>query len=256
MSRGNKTMKKMILPAVITAATLATVAYANEDVTNTPDWNLSGNVTLASDYRWRGISMTQNEPAIQGGLRVTHKSGAYAGVWASNTDVLNGASIEADYMLGYRHALNDKSSLTVQYIDINYPGATAPFDADFSEFSLAYNNNSIFKANDSLTASVAYSNDYYFESGEMYRLDARYNFPIHANFGVLLAGGMTQLENEQAFLKVWGSDKKDHYYDWKAGLSSNLFGVFSELYYADNSTLNAAADSMDARVVFSVTKVF
>lgn len=100
MSRGNSKMKKMILPVLITATTLVTVAYANEAIANTPDWNLSGNVTLASDYRWRGISMTQNEPAIQGGLRVTHKSGAYAGVWASNTDVLNGASIEADYMLG------------------------------------------------------------------------------------------------------------------------------------------------------------
>ena len=255
MFRGNQ-MKKTILAALLATSTISTMTQAHEDVAKTPDWNLSGVLTLASDYRWRGISMTQNEPAIQGGLRVSHKSGAYAGVWASNSDVLNGASIEADYMLGYRHALNEKSSLTVQYIDINYPGATAPFDADFSEVSLAYNNNSLLKANDSLTASVAYSNDYYFESGEMYRLDARYNYPVHANFGVLVAGGMTQLEDEQAFLKVWGSDKKDHYYDWKAGITSNLFGVFSELYYADNSTLNEAADSMDSRVVFSVTKVF
>lgn len=249
-------MKKSILSLALCTCAVATVTHANEDVTKTSDWNLSGNVTLASDYRWRGISMTQNEPAVQGGLRVSHKSGAYAGIWASSSDVLNGASIEADFMLGYRYALNEKSSLTVQYIDINYPGATAPFDADFSEVSLAYNNNSLFKANDSITASIAYSNDYYYESGEMYRLDARYNFPIHANFGVLVAGGMTQLEDEQAFLKVWGNDTKDHYYDWKAGVNSNLFGVFSELYYADNSTVNAAADSMDARVVFSVTKVF
>lgn len=248
-------MNKSILAAMIAATTLTSVAHANEDVA-APDWNLSGNMTLASDYRWRGISMTQNEPAVQGGLRVTHKSGVYAGVWASNTDILNGASIEADFMLGYRHALNEKSSLTVQYIDINYPGATAPFKADFSEVSLAYNNTSLLKANDLVTAAVAYSNDYYFESGEMYRLDLRYTVPVHANFGLLVAGGMTQLEDEQAFLKVWGNETKDHYYDWKAGVTSNLFGLFSELYYADNSTVNAAADSMDSRVVFSVTKVF
>ena len=241
---------------MICATTLTSIVSAQDDVAAISDWNLSGNVTLASDYRWRGISMTQNEPAIQGGLRVSHKSGAYVGVWASNSDVLNGASIEADFMLGYRHTLNDQSSLTVQYIDINYPGAKTQFSADFSEVSLAYNNNSLLKANDSLTASVAYSNDYYFESGEMYRLDARYNFPVHPNFGLLVAGGMTQLEDEQAFLKVWGNDTKDHYYDWKAGVTSNLFGVFSEFYYADNSTVNAAVDSMDARVVFSVTKVF
>lgn len=249
-------MNKSILAAMIAVTTLASVAHAHEDAAIAPDWNLSGNVTLASDYRWRGISMTNNEPTVQGGLRVSHKSGAYAGVWASSSDVGNGASTEADFMLGYRHALNEKSAVTVQYIDINYPGATAAFDTDFSEVSLAYNNNSLLKANDSLTASVAYSNDYYFESGEMVRLDARYTLPVHANFGLLVAGGMTQLEDEQAFFKVWGNDSKDHYYDWKAGVTSNLFGVFSELYYADNSTVNAAVDSMDARVVFSVTKVF
>ena len=249
-------MKKSLLCAVISTAAFSQMTFANEATQNAPDWSLSGNVTLASDYRWRGISMTQNEPAIQGGLRVSHKSGAYAGVWASSSDVANGSSIEADFMLGYRHALNDKSALTVQYIDINYPGATAAFDTDFSEISLTYTQQSLFKPNDGLTAAVAYSNNYYFESGDMVRLDARYNYPINSNFGVLVAGGMTQLEDKQAFLKVWGNADKDHYYDWKAGVTSNLFGVFSELYYADNSTVNAAADSMDARVVFSVTKVF
>ena len=248
-------MKKTILTAMLAASTIATVASANEDVAKTSDWKLSGNMTLASEYRWRGISMTQNEPTVQGGLVLSHKSGAYAGVWGSTSDV-NSGSIEADYMLGYRHALNDKSSLTFQYIDINYPGAKEAFDTNFSEFSVAYNNNSIFKENDSLTASIAYTNEYYFESGEMFRLDARYNYPVHPNFGLLVAGGMTQLEDEQAFLKVWGSDKKDHYYDWKAGVTSNLFGVFSEFYYSDNSTINEYAASMDGRFVFAVTKLF
>ena len=231
-------------------------SFAATDLLNSEQWNLSGNVTLASDYRWRGLSMTQNEPAIQGGLRVTHESGLYAGVWASNTDVLNGASIEADFMLGYRYAINKQTGFTFQYIDINYPGATSSFETDFSEFSIALDRTSLFKKNDAFTTSLAFSPEYYAKTGNMWRFDARYDLPVFQHFGLMGAIGALKLENKQAFYAVWGNDQKDHYYDWKVGITSNVFGLRSELFYADNSNVNPNADSMKSRVVFSVTKLF
>ena len=45
---------------------------------------ISGNVALASDYVYRGISQTDEEATIQGGVDVAADSGLYAGVWASN----------------------------------------------------------------------------------------------------------------------------------------------------------------------------
>lgn len=248
-------MKKNIIKAMIFTAACLNIAHA-EDAASPSGLSVAGIMTLASDYHWRGISLSQNEPAVQGGLTLCHKSGAYAGVWASSTDVLNGASIEADFMLGYRYALNDSSSLTVQYLDVNYPGAKTVYEPDFSEFSLAYSNFGVINSQDAFTASVAYSNDYYFESGNMLRLDARYSYNVLPNFGVFGAWGLMKLEDEQAFARLWGNNQKDHYYDWKLGVSSNLLGLYSELYYADNSTVNSAVDSMDSRVVFSVTKAF
>lgn len=159
-------------------------------------------------------------------------------------------------MLGYRHKLNQNTGISVQYIDINYPGATSQFETDFSEFSIAVDHTSLFKDKDAIVTSIAFSPDYYAKTGNMWRFDARYDIPVHQNFGLLAAVGAIKLENKQAFFQVWGNDQKDHYYDWKAGVSSNLFGLRSELYYADNSSLNPNANAMKARVVFSVTKLF
>lgn len=49
-----------------------------------PDYSLSANVGVVSDYRYRGISQTRLEPALQGGLDFAHKSGLYVGTWLSN----------------------------------------------------------------------------------------------------------------------------------------------------------------------------
>jgi uncharacterized protein (TIGR02001 family) len=65
-------------------------------------FDLSGEVGLVSDYRFRGISLSGKDPAVQGGLMVEHQSGAYAGVWASSLDREDaGASTELDVYAGY-----------------------------------------------------------------------------------------------------------------------------------------------------------
>jgi hypothetical protein len=66
---------------------------------------LSGNVTLVGDYRFRGVSQTYGQPAIQGGVEYASAAGAYAGSWASNVSgnqFLNGGSLELDVYGGYR----------------------------------------------------------------------------------------------------------------------------------------------------------
>lgn len=46
----------------------------------------SANVTVASDYVWRGVTQTDNQAAVQGGLDYAHTSGVYVGAWASNVN--------------------------------------------------------------------------------------------------------------------------------------------------------------------------
>ena len=76
-------------------------------------FTFSGNVTIASDYRFRGISQTENNFALQGGFDVAHESGLYAGTWASNLagwGTFDGANTELDIYAGYT---TEVSGLTV-----------------------------------------------------------------------------------------------------------------------------------------------
>ncbi len=51
--------------------------------------DVAGNVTLATDYRFRGISQLNGEfsPAIQGGFDFATDMGFYIGTWASNVNL-------------------------------------------------------------------------------------------------------------------------------------------------------------------------
>jgi len=69
---------------------------------------VSGNLTFATDYRFRGVSQTYTQPAVQAGLEYASELGVYGGAWGSNVSgnqFLNGASLELDLYGGYRWEL-------------------------------------------------------------------------------------------------------------------------------------------------------
>jgi uncharacterized protein (TIGR02001 family) len=75
-------MKKLILASAITAAFAGSVAHAED--APPPDNVIAYNVGIASDYRYRGISQTRFDPALQGGVDYTNNpTGLYAGTWLS-----------------------------------------------------------------------------------------------------------------------------------------------------------------------------
>jgi Bacterial protein of unknown function (Gcw_chp) len=93
-----------MIPAALVLASLAAVALAQSTPAQAPQ-PLSGNVTLAGDYRFRGVSQTYTQPAIQGGVEYASTIGAYLGAWGSNVSgnqFLNGGSLELDLYGGYR----------------------------------------------------------------------------------------------------------------------------------------------------------
>mgnify|MGYP000875211405 CR=1 FL=1 len=63
----------------------ATPAFADE--TDPPsEFTVTGNVALVTDYRFRGLSQTSGDPAVQGGININHSSGFYLSAWSSSTD--------------------------------------------------------------------------------------------------------------------------------------------------------------------------
>ena len=99
---------KSLLAAVVLAAPLAMtpgVAWAQdgEGEEATPTWDLSGEIGIATDYRFRGLSLSDKEPEGTAMLSVAHKSGFYGSVWASNVDLGSGKAddLEADWTIGF-----------------------------------------------------------------------------------------------------------------------------------------------------------
>jgi uncharacterized protein (TIGR02001 family) len=95
-----------------------------------PEYTISGNFGLGTDYRFRGISQTFGgdsfwAPTVQGGVDFAHKSGFYAGNWNSNVSgnqYPNGSSIEMDFYGGWKGSWGD-FGLDIGTIYYYYPGA-------------------------------------------------------------------------------------------------------------------------------------
>ena len=77
--------KTLLATAVAAAAAMPGLASAQASSPH----SITGNLSIVSDYRFRGISQTFVQPAIQGGIDYSHKSGFYLGNWNSN---VSGAS--------------------------------------------------------------------------------------------------------------------------------------------------------------------
>lgn len=120
-----KTLTHLMLLAGLLSAPLAAVAAESPH-------SLSANVSLTSNYIFRGISQTSGDPAIQGGFDYAHSSGFYLGTWASNVSWIEdfqgyqNGSMEIDLYAGFGGDIGS-SGLTydVGAIQYFYPGEKA-----------------------------------------------------------------------------------------------------------------------------------
>jgi len=116
---------------------------------------VSGSVGLASDYRFRGVSQSDEQLAVQGGITVTHDSGLYIGTWASNLagwGTFGGANMELDLIGGYKAKLADNATLDIGLTWYMYPGG-----ADNTDFAEPYAKLTGTAGPATLTAGAAYA---------------------------------------------------------------------------------------------------
>lgn len=116
---------------------------------------VSGSATIATDYRFRGVSQSDREMAVQGGITVAHESRFYVGIWASNLSgwgTFGGANMELDLIGGYKAKLADNATLDAGLTWYMYPGG-----ADKTDFAEPYAKLSGTAGPATLTAGVAYA---------------------------------------------------------------------------------------------------
>lgn len=83
---------------------------------------LSFNVSVVSDYLFRGLSQSSGDPALQASAELAAPGGFYAGAFASNSTVYPGADVELDLYGGYRLDVGGLH-LDAGVISYFYPGA-------------------------------------------------------------------------------------------------------------------------------------
>ena len=112
-----------LMAAALLAGGMLTAAPASADEADPPsEFTITGNVTLVSDYRFRGLSFTAGDPAIQGGINVNHKSGFYVGTWGSNLeDSPVYGSMELDIFGGWTGPIGSGITADVGLLYYAYP---------------------------------------------------------------------------------------------------------------------------------------
>jgi uncharacterized protein (TIGR02001 family) len=151
-------MKKLILTAAIFAAYAAsasaqTAAPAAPAAPASPH-TFTGNLTVATDYRFRGISQTFKQPTVQGGFDYSHSSGFYLGNWNSNVSGVqyqNGGSIEMDFYGGYKFEPVKDLTADIGLLYYYYPGSS------IGTTGTKYNNGEIYFAGTYKWFSAKYS---------------------------------------------------------------------------------------------------
>jgi hypothetical protein len=145
--------KKLIAVSILSALLLSAPAMAQEE---DEGWSIGGTITGTTDYVFRGVSQTAEDPALQGSIDIGHSSGFYAGVWGSNVDFEvpgDGINTEIDVYVGWVFSLPSEVELDLQAVRYIYPGSNSGFNIDYNEYiaalSVSY-----------FTGTIAYSDDF------------------------------------------------------------------------------------------------
>ena len=131
---------KLLNTLILAALAVPCVAMADDAPAAAPTPAVTANVSLVTNYLYRGISQTGGKPALQGGFDYTHESGFYAGVWGSSISwisdekLASSAGLELDTYLGFKNSFATDFNYDVGFLRYNYPGTYAsPMPAGFAK---------------------------------------------------------------------------------------------------------------------------
>jgi uncharacterized protein (TIGR02001 family) len=232
----------------------------------------SFNVGATSDYVFRGVSQSDNDPAIQGGVDFAYGI-LYAGVWASLVDFADAppADAEVDWYGGIKPTWNSPlGTINMDFgvIYYSYPGANPDSvllpDLNYVELKAGYSWSALHPSLVTGT-TVFWSPDYVLETGSVWTIEtmAAWTLPkLHIVTPVIngVLGWQKGDSNDGYFVNVNGTD--DEYYYWNAGLNLAVENISFDFRYWDTNiggdafgSICAADFLCDERFVFSAKVV-
>ena len=237
-------MKKLVLAVLM----LAGFGVAQAQVT--------GNVGATSDYRFRGISQTQNSQALQGGVDYADKSGFYIGNWNSSVSNLlytDSIGLENDLYAGFKKEIIKGVTVDVGSYNYFYSQAANRFVSNSNThevYAAVGYGPMVAKYSQSLGDSFGVANS---KSSKYVQADLK--LPIAAKLTADAHVGHTMVANHST----------TDYTDYKVGATYNLAGFALGAHYFTNKGLASAVKTANtvngeqlykSAFVFSVAKSF
>ena len=193
--------------------------------------NFSNTITLTSDYVFRGLSFTSQDPALQGSFDWGMGSW-YAGIWGSNIELAN-SSLELDYYVGYANSTAGGLDYDLMLVYYNFPSAEdSGFETDQWEFwgTFGYTIGSAY-----LGLFAAYSPDFTLEDGDGYYIKGSLALSLPNDMGIDFGVGYQDVEGD----KTTGSSGA-----YCTRVDDELVAAASELTDDQNMVVTPAVDQV------------
>lgn len=204
---------------------------------------ITGYVVLTSDYVFRGVSYSDEDPAAQAGIDVSFDSGVFLGAWGSTIDIDNPPfslrDREVIYYIGYNHTVSSDWTIGANVVAYRYPASDGLVDYDYDEYMLTVN------YHDRAWFEYARSPDLYNSgySTDNYRAHVEWPMPhlITGSAGI-------------GYYDVSGLSGEGYSY-WELGVMRPVGVVDLDLRYHDTNRwvpIISSAERADSRIVFSI----
>jgi uncharacterized protein (TIGR02001 family) len=261
-------MKKLKVLVLILVAGVMVMLMAGPKAFSDDTWteavdpkNFSATLTFATDYVSRGVSQTDNKPAVQGSFDYKHPIGVYLGIWGSNVDdYVSKGNVELDIYGGYGRELFTNLNMDVALFYYYYPGSGDDPKLNYWESHLCLDYT--FKElplSPKINGGYNYSPDYYGQDGDAHYGSGRLDLSLP--FELTLSGlvGYQWVEGDRTY--GHGNGDNGHngydYVHWRIGISRPLLGFVLDLSYNDTNNANFLGKQIaDERIVFSVSRTF
>jgi len=223
--------------SIFCLALLATTAIASPAAANElgGGFSVSGNAALVTDYRFRGVSFSDEDIAIQGGIDLEHDSGFYVGTWASSIeDSPVFGHTELDIYAGWAGEISSGLTLDVGILAYIYPNGNVG-DADYVE---PYASLSYLIGPAEVTTGVAWA-------PSQTALGNDDNLYLYTDASVGIPGTPFTVSGHLGYTNGSLSiDNDDDYVDWSLGIEA-VFGALSiGVAYVDTAVNNPLTDGI------------
>jgi len=222
--------------------------------------NFSATLTFTSDYVFRGVSQTDEKPAIQGSFDYAHPVGLYLGIWGSNVDeAISDANLEMDLYVGYRRELFKDFNLDLTGYYYAYPGNEKDPDPEFIELHLGLSY-TFSETMLSPTVGLGYnfSPDFYGEDGAAHYVNFTGSLALPHGFNLYAELGFQTVEGDKLTGNGQGMDGGDgfDYTHWKLGISKELLGFKLDAAFHSTGEEEFLGEIGEDRLVFTISRSF